>query len=290
MRFRFVTAVIVMAAFAVLANGQAQSRQLGLRPMLDRLAAEASAYEKLALEVTGEETLHQREINPRKKLKPRVGEAAERPVDPAWIEREIISYYGLSSVGRSLHEIREVVLVDGRNVQGQDKAQQTLRMLLTTSGEQQKLAALKQIQKYTLGGAVTDFAPLILFFAHGGAERFEFSPQGIRQLGTVSANAYHFKQIDGSAGLTLFTGQTQKLPIEGELWISEDPAGPIRITLSSTVPDSDPLIREEATVDYTRSPFGALLPVKVEHVEYHGDEVTSEHLFDYDNFQKLANH
>jgi hypothetical protein len=195
-----------------------------------------------------------------------------------------------NSPSGSLHEIRQVIYVDGKMVQGEQRAQQTLSSLLTTSGDEQKLAALKQIQKYTLGGAVTDFAPLILLFARGGTDRYEFTAVGARQLGTASADAYHFKQIDGSEGLTLFAGQTQKLPIEGELWISEAPTGPIRIRLTSSVPDSEPSIREEATVDYVRSPLGALLPALIEHVEYRGEEVVSEHIFNYDNFRKLANH
>ena len=281
----------LMMALSLSASGQTGSVKTNLRPMLDRLASEAAAYAKLAAQVSGQETLHQREMmKPQRKFKPRVGEAATtRSTAPEWNEREIISLYAVTSAGGSLHEIRQVMFVDGRMVQDQQRAQHALTTLLTASGDQQKLASLKQIQKDTLGGAVTDFGPLILLFARGGAERYEFTSLGARQLGTVYANGFHFKQLDGTEGLTLFSKQTQKLPIEGDLLVSEDPSGPIRITLSSTVPDSDPPVREEATVDYARSSFGALLPMQVEHVEYSGTEATSEHIFEYDNFQKLAN-
>lgn len=257
--------------------------------MLDRLASEAASFEKLAQEVTGEETIRQRAMKPPPKFRPRIGEAATKAPAPQWREREIISLYGIALIGHSLHEIRQVLSVDGKTVQGEQHAQQTLTELLTTSGDQQKFAALKQLEKYTLNGAATDFGPLLLLFAHGGAERYEFTALGPRLLGAVPASAYHFKQLDGSEGLTLFAGATQKLRIEGEIWISEAPEGPIRITLSSTVPDSAPLIREEATVDYARSPLGALLPSAIEQRELHGEEVAAEHLFDYANFQRLAN-
>jgi hypothetical protein len=285
MRVHLATWFVVMLAFSSHAAGQV--RQVALRPMLERLASEAAAYEKLAQEVTGQETIHLRELKAQRKFKLRVGEAAGDARPPEWNTREIVSLYGVSTVGHGLHEIRQVMFVDGKKVQGEQHAQQTLEALLTSSGDQQKLAALKQLEKYTSGGAATDFGPLILLFAHGGAERYEFTALGKRQLGTVPADAYHFKQLDGSEGLTLFAGQPQKLRIEGELWMAEAADGPLRLTLTSEVPDSTPRTREEATVDYARSAMGALLPVQIEQVEIRGDEVTSESIFDYGNFQKL---
>jgi len=285
MRVRLAKWLVVMLALSAHAVGQV--RQVALRPMLERLASEAAAYEKLAQEVTGQETIHLREWKAPRKFKLRVGEAAKDAHAPQWGTREIVSLYGVSSVGGSLHEIRQVLFVDRKKVQGEQHAQQTLEALLTSSGDQQKLAALKQLEKYTAGGAATDFGPLILLFSHGGAERYEFTSLGPRSLGTASADVYHFKQLDGSEGLTLFAGQTRKLNIEGELWIAQATDGPLRLTLTSEVPESSPRVREEATVDYARSPLGALLPAQIEQVELRGDQVTSENIFDYGNFQKL---
>jgi hypothetical protein len=286
MRVRIATWFAILLALSGPAAGQVQ--QTALRPMLERLASEAAAYEKLAQEVTGQETIHLRELKaPTHKFKLRVGESAVDAHALQWNTREIVSLYGVSTIGRGLHEIRQVIFVDGKKVQGEEHAQQTLEALLTSSGDQQKLASLKQLEKYTAGGAATDFGPLILLFAHGGVERYEFTGLGRRQLGTVSANAYHFKQLDGSEGLTLFGGQTQKLRMEGELWMAESADGPLRLTLASEVPDTTPRTREEATVDYIRSPLGALLPAQIEQLEIHGEEVTSESIFDYGSFQKL---
>ncbi|HEV2200877.1 MAG TPA: hypothetical protein VGR73_13735 [Bryobacteraceae bacterium] len=301
MRARF--ASIVIAALLLMPLGV--TGQQSLKPILDRLAAEASSFEKLAPEVVGQEKLHQRILKPPPRFRPRVGEAAKRTLAPEWKERDIVSRYGISMVGQSLHEIRQVISVDGRKVQDEQRAQATLSKLLTASGDQQKLEGLRQLEKYSLGGAATDFGPLLLLFAHGGAERYEFTAAGPRLIGTVPARGYRFKQLDGSEGLTLFAGQTQKLRMEGEIWISVAPDGPIRITLASSVPGSVPSaapgevpgadskdappVREEASVDYARSPFGALLPSHIEQRERHADEVSSENIFDYENFQKVAN-
>ena len=259
-----------------------------LQPILDRLTLEAALFEQVAQQVTGQEIIRQRAMKPPPKFKPRIGEAAKKPPQGEWRDREIISLYGISLIGHSLHEIRQVLSVDGKTVQGEQRAQQTLARLLTASGEQQKFAALKQLEKYTLSGAATDFGPLLLLFAHGGAERYEFTAIGPRLLGVVPASVYHFRQLDGAEGLTVFNGLTQQLPLEGDLWMSDDPQGPIRITLASVLPGSDPPIHYEAEVDYTRSPLGALLPSQVEQREVRGEEITSENIFDYSNFQRLA--
>jgi hypothetical protein len=269
------------------------SGQFTLKPMLDRLAAEAASFEKLAPEVMGEEILHQRMLKTPARFRPRVGDAAKRARPPELREREIVSRYGISNIGRSLHEIRQVISVDGRALQQGRRAQETLSRLLTASGDQQKLEALRQLQKYSLGGAATDFGPLLLLFAQGAAEHYEFTSDGPRLLGSVPARGYRFRQLDGAEGLTLFAGKPQKLRIAGEIWISDAPQGPLRITLTSNVPGTDsedaPPLREEASVEYARSEFGVLLPAHIEQRERRGDEIASENIFDYQDFQRLAN-
>jgi len=277
---------------AILAAAPHLLGQTNIRPMLDRLTTEAGAFEKLAIQVTGQETIHQRLLKSPPRFRPRVGEAAKKTPQLEWRQRDIVSLYGISIVGRTLHEIRQVISVDGKMVQGEARAQETLAQLLTSSGDQQKLQALRQLEKYSLGGAATDFGPLILVFAHGGAERYEFTVAGPRLLGTAPAQGYRFKQLDGTEGLTLFAGQPQKLRMEGEIWMADAPEGPIRITLSSTVLGAEsgdgPPVREEASVDYDRTAFGALLPAHIEQREFHAGEVTAENVFDYENFRRLA--
>ena len=145
-----------------------------IRDMLDRLAAEASAYAKLAVQVTGEEVIRQHAVRARSKFTQRVTD------DNKARDREIVSLYGVSLIGGSLHEIRQVIEVDGMRVQDEQRAQKTLTALLNDRADQQKLAALKQLEKYTLSGAATDFGPLILLFSRAWEKLEEARPGGIR--------------------------------------------------------------------------------------------------------------
>jgi len=47
-------------------------------------------------------------------------------------------------------------------------------------------------------------------------------------------------------------------------------------------------IREEANVNYTLSPYGALLPAQTEHRELRAGNVTAENKFTYANFHKFG--
>ena len=47
-------------------------------------------------------------------------------------------------------------------------------------------------------------------------------------------------------------------------------------------------VKEEASIDYAMSGYGALLPVKTEHRETRGGKVTAENEFSYTNFKKFA--
>ena len=47
------------------------------------------------------------------------------------------------------------------------------------------------------------------------------------------------------------------------------------------------MVREEASVDYAMSPFGALLPFWTEHHELRGGKVVVENKFSYTDFHKF---
>ena len=48
------------------------------------------------------------------------------------------------------------------------------------------------------------------------------------------------------------------------------------------------MVRQEASVDYTASPFGALLPLWTEHRELRGGKVDVENKFSYAEFHKFG--
>src|ERR1700679_1125687 len=82
--------------------------------MTARVSEEAEAFQKLAPEVLGRETLHQRSMKPAGRFHPRIGNAVTTAPRPEYQERTIVSEYGFTSLaGADLHEIRQVTAVDG---------------------------------------------------------------------------------------------------------------------------------------------------------------------------------
>ena len=71
--------------------------------------------------------------------------------------------------------------------------------------------------------------------------------------------------------------------IGGEVWVRENTFIPVRITLAT----EQGQVREEASVDYSMSPYGALLPFWTEHRELRGGKVVVENKFSYTDFHKF---
>src|ERR1700691_5520158 len=84
-----------------------------------RVSAEAAAFIKIAPDLLGPETLHQRALNPPSRFHPRTGAAASDPPPSQWNERDIVSEYGFAIFSESagaVHELRQVISVDGKKV------------------------------------------------------------------------------------------------------------------------------------------------------------------------------
>jgi len=73
--------------------------------------------------------------------------------------------------------------------------------------------------------------------------------------------------------------------LSGEVWVRENDFLPVRVTLVS---GSQDLVRQEASVEYAMSSFGALLPFFTEHHELRGTTVVAENKFSYTDFHKFA--
>src|SRR5258706_3924028 len=153
--------------------------------MTARLSEEAEAFRKIAVQVLATETLHQRAQKPPSRFHPRVGAAAAGPPPVEWRERHIVSEYGFASFGGSeaaVHELRQVISVDGRKVADTEKAQEDLARTITASDDARKKEMLKQFEKYDLVGADTDFGQLILLFTRREQERYQFSTKSPQWL------------------------------------------------------------------------------------------------------------
>jgi hypothetical protein len=267
------------------------------KKLMARVSEEAEAFQRLAPEVLGEETLHQRSMKPPSRFHPRIGNAA--PI-PEWQERTIVSEYGFASFSdadsSSLHELRQVTSVDGKKIEDTKKAQAALAKAITASDDARKKQLLKQFEKYGLLGAVTDYGQALLLFTRRNMERYEFTARGSNSLNGQPVRVFGYRQIDGPETVTVIeenkNDQVKHLRIEGELWVRSDNFVPVRIIMVATQrgtegaqPDQ---VKEEASIDYAMSAYGALLPVKTEHRETRGGKVAAENQFSYSNFKKFG--
>jgi hypothetical protein len=259
--------------------------------LVERLAREADAFQKIAPQLVGRETLHQRALSaPRFKI--RVGDSDKEPAAP-WKEREIVSEYGFALVGgQEIHEVRQVISVDGQRVAGESQALEALGKLVIGNDDQRKKRALQQLEKYGLQGAATDFGQILLLFGRTNAERYEITAGGPRLLGTQPTEVFLYRQLDGQQALTVFRKNSaavpQRLTVQGEIWIREADGLPIRITMTATDETKGKSLREEASVDYAMSEFGTLLPVETTQRELHSGDEVAENKFTYSDFHRFA--
>jgi hypothetical protein len=278
---------LLLLCFALALRADESTRKLA-----ERLAQEAQAFEKIAPELVGRETLHQRVLAAPAHSKIRIGAAATQSPVPAWKEREIVSEYAFALLGREIHELRQVTTVDGKQVAGQSQAQNALAKLIAARDDERKERALEQMEKYSLQGAVTDFGQILLLFTRGNLERYEITASGPRLLGTVPAQVFHYQQLDGPQALTVFRGDTpvkaQRLSVQGEIWVRESDGLPLRISMAATDSSTEKTLREEAIVDYAMSEFGTLLPVETAHRELRSGVEVAENRFTYAGFHRLG--
>jgi len=263
--------------------------------MAVRLAEEADAFRRLAPRMLGEEELHQKAQKPPGRFHPRIGAAATQPPPVTWQERQIVSEYGFSEFAgeeESLHELRQVVSVDGRKVGDAKKAQDALARVVTLNDDARKRELLKEFAQHGLLGAVTDFGQLILLFTPRGIPRYEFNLRGSNSIDATQAVVFDYNQIDGPQQLTLFEpnsqAQPKRLPMRGEVWVRADNFLPLRVTLSVSQGEGPTGLHEDAEVNYAMSIYGTLLPTTIRHRELRGGKTVAENNFTYSGFHEFA--
>jgi hypothetical protein len=267
------------------------------KKMMARVSEEAEAFQRLAPEVLGEETLHQRSMKPAARFRPRIGNAVTTAPKTEYQERTIVSEYGFTALSgeadsSSLHELRQVTSVDGKKIEDKKKAQAALAAVITAKDDARKKTLLKQFEKYGLLGAVTDYGQALLLFTRRNMERYEFSTKGENWLNGARVLVFGYRQLDGPETVTLIeernNDQVKHLRIEGELWVRSDNFVPVRIIMAATGGLEQERVKEDAAIDYAMSPYGAVLPLKTEHRETRGGKIAAENQFVYANFKKFG--
>jgi len=260
--------------------------------MTSRLSEEAEVFAQTARSVLSQETLTQRSRKPAPRFRPRIGTAATTAPKEEFLTREIVSEYGYASFKDSpaaLHEFRQVISVDGRQVRTMEKARRTLTLGVTSADDNVKKQMLKDFEKHGLTGAATDFGQLILLFTKRRLANYQFDVAGQERIGADTASMLSFRQRGGEESLTIFAGrEALRTSLQGTIWLRMPDYLPLRIRLRSERREGGFVVQTEATVDYAMSPHGFVLPAAVAHREMTEGKLLTENIFQYTPFRKFG--
>jgi hypothetical protein len=257
---------------------------------LPQVARQASKFWQAASGYFCRETLHQKALTlPKRKL--RVGRKAAETVKPEFRDREIISYYALSSfraTPEALHEFRQVLQVDGKPVMPEVKARQKFRDILDSKDDRARTELQEDFDQTNLSVAATDFGQLILLFTKANLGKYIFERDSSALIGADRVMVIRFRQNAGQESLRIGEpGKQVKQPLSGKLWIRESDNQPLRITLTASRQLESNEIRDEASVDYAPTALGAVLPASVVYRRYVDSEMKVENVSQYSDWQAV---
>jgi len=246
-----------------------------LSEAISRLSEEAEIFRQAAPQLLTQETLEQREF---RGSKPR--------------RRVLVSEYSFGWLHDSpgiLHEFRKVMLVNGKRVQTEQKARQSLTLGLKSPDDHARKRLLEEFKKYGLDGIAVDLAPLLLLFSKRQVANFQFRLATQETINGVSCEVLSYRQVSGPEGMLVVAGrQAVRQSLEGKVFFRASDLVPCRITLATDRHQGVHTLREEAVVDYVSDPHGFLAPVQVEHRSLSDGEIVLEDLFRYAPFRKFG--
>jgi hypothetical protein len=281
------TALLLVAAACMCSAQQDKATTA----VLARVSEEANSFCRTAPKLLASETLKQKALKHHGRFRLRVGASAAEPPKPQYRTREIVSEYGFSNLkdAPGLHEFREVISVDGRQVSKPEEAKRSLTAGIQAQDDRAKRRMLEKFEKLGLTGAAADFGQVLLLFARRQLPNYAFAYGGESRIGADAAIILNFKQQAGSESLLIFEKRKSiRQPLEGQLWVRRSDYLPLRISLTSTRQEATTTVRDEATVDYGMSSHGSLVPVSMVHKQYVNDGLTVESLYSYSSFRKFS--
>jgi hypothetical protein len=263
-----------------------------LGPVLERLAEEAAAFRYLAPRMLAEESLEQTALLPAPRFRPRIGPGAAAPLKPETRTKRVVSEYTYAAFREApdaLHEMRQVVTVDGRKIRTTEKARETLTLGATSADDKLRKQMLQELRKYGLMETAVDFGQIILLFSKPGLGNFRFEAAGRTNIGAGSVLAVRFDQLQGDAALLSFEERRAvRRRLRGTIWVQEPGYLPVRIMVVTSYVNNGETIRDEGTVEYGATPFGALAPVSVVHRRFADERQLVENAFRYSTFRKFG--
>jgi len=274
---------------ALLALANVPSEQPNLPELLSRVAEEAEILRQNAPKALTVETLEQRALMPPSRFRPRIGKGATEPLKPRLVVREIVSEYSVGtlkeSASNNLVEFRQVISVDGRKVQSEERARHTLSLGITSPDDRLRKRMLEDFAKNGLVDLATDYGMILLAFSKRLQENLDAALAGEAQVGTDDAWVIAWKQRDASAGQLEFRGnQAARRILQGTLMVRKSDGLPLRIQ-AWTEHDK---IRDDATIDYVQSAHGFLTPVSVVFRHVVDGQLVTENHYRYEPFKLFS--
>jgi len=300
--------MLLFAAFLAFAQDPAQP---SLTDLLDRVAEEAEIFQQNAPNSLTQETLEQRTLMPSTRFRPRIGRNAVNapPPAPRLVVRQIVSEYSVGTLKNTteptLTELRQVVSVDGRNVQSPERARHTLSLGITSPDDRVRKRMLEDFARHGLVDIATDYGIILLAFSKRGLKNMRVTFSGEEQIGADSVWVLAFEQTSTDAGMLQFVGsQASRRALRGRLLVRKSDSLPVRIQVSTQPPDESVsemfrklsaktppptgITQDEATIDYVRSAHGYLTPVSVIHRHLVDGKLVTENLYRYGPFKRFS--
>jgi hypothetical protein len=256
--------------------------------ILARVAEEADALQENITNTVTEETFTQRAILPPSRFKPRG--VPRGTVSLRYQVRQIVSEYTVGTLketgSKDLHEFRQVVSVDGRQIQSPGTARHALSLGLRSEDDRIRKRMLEDFAKYGLVDIATDYGLILLEFTKRGLSNLAIQAGQTANIGADPAVALLWKQKSDAGGETQFTGRrVVREPLSGVLWVRESDSLPLRIEVWADYTNDRHTTRDWATVDYVPSSHGFLTPASVLHRHLIDGQVITENSYRYQPFK-----
>jgi hypothetical protein len=261
----------------------------GLPPLIGQLTTQAGRFWNAAPSWYCRETL--RQSGPSEGTPAHHGIHFSEPARPNPVEiahREIVSWYGFSAYRENpeaVHEIRQVVSVDGKPAAHAQSAG-NFRKLLLGRDDGAKEELIKRFQTATMSDAALDFGQLVMLFTRRAVDRFTFKLKGPDLIGAQRVTVFDYSQQAGGAALHLDDDKT--LPLAGTVALRDADGAPLRITVTAVRKNKNIEIRDEAEVDYSEVVHGVILPAALVHRRFVNGALRAEDRAQYTDWKPIG--
>jgi hypothetical protein len=276
-------------ALLALAIAQDPAPPNSLSALLSRVAEEAEILGQNAPKSLTQETLEQRSLMPPTRFRPRIGKGAMEPQKPRLVVREMVSEYSVGTLKESdsnnLVEFRQVISVDGRKVQSEEKARHSLSIGMKSPDDRIRKRMLEDLARHGFVDLATGYGIILLAFSKRFQENLDTALTGETQVGADAVWVIGWKQRDPDAGVLEFRGNlASRHTMHGTLLVRKSDGLPVRI---QAITEHDK-IRDDATVDYVQSAHGFLTPASVVFHHVVDGQLLTENHYRYEPFKMFA--